>query len=318
MSLYTGLKCKVCDKSFIEEDDIVVCPDCGTPYHRSCYKEKGECISYDLHEKKQSYSVNEEKAKKIGDTIICEKCGTHNKSLSIFCEKCGNPITIEKSTSDERNVNADIEENPFPNLIKVDYNDKYCGFDPNEDFDGATTAELAEFIGDNNKFFLPIFKLMKERKKKGTFNLSALLCPPAYFAYRKMTGTAILSLIIQITLWLPSIIYFLGSMISKYNMPDNALVAFISTIDINSPLFMVIYNVGWVLGYVFIFYCASMANHIYYRFAVKRIKFLKSKKALNEKNIKRFGRTSNAGLTIMIIAYAIIAFLLTFAIAFVS
>ena len=61
-----------------------------------------------------------------------------------------------------------------------------------------------------------------------------------------------------------------------------------------------------------------MANHIYYRFAVKRIKFLKSKNALNEKNIKRFGRTSNAGLVIMIIAYALIAFLLTFAIAFVS
>ena len=316
MSLYTGLKCKVCDKTFAEEDDIVVCPDCGTPYHRSCYKEKGECINYELHEKKQSYSVNEEKAKKIGDTIICEKCGMHNKPLALFCDRCGNPITIEKSTSDERNVNT--EENPFPNMIKVDYNDKYCGFDPDEDFDGATTAELAEFIGDNNKFFLPIFKLMKERKKKGTFNLSALLCPPAYFAYRKMTGTAIMSLIIQLVLWLPSIVYFLGSMISKYNVPDNALVSFISTIDINSPIFMMIYNIGWVLGYVFIFYCASMANHIYYRFAVKRIKFLKSKNALNEKNIKRFGRTSNAGLIIMIIAYALIAFLLTFAIAFVS
>lgn len=316
MSLYTGLKCKVCDKSFLEEDDIVVCPDCGTPYHRSCYKEKGECINYELHEKNQSYSVNEEKAKKIGDKIICEKCGMQNKSLSIFCERCGNPITIEKSAADERNVNT--EENPFPNMIKVDYNDKYCGFDPDEDFDGATTAELADFIGDNNKFFLPIFKLMKERKKKGTFNLSALLCPPAYFAYRKMTGTAIMSLIVQLILWLPSIVYFLGSLISKYNVPDNALVAFISTIDINSPLFMAIYNIGWVLGYVFIFYCASMANHIYYRFAVKRIKFLKSKNAFNEKNIKRFGRTSNAGLVIMIIAYALIAFLLTFAIAFVS
>ena len=316
MSLYTGLKCKVCDKSFLEEDDIVVCPDCGTPYHRSCYKEKGECINYELHEKNQSYSVNEEKAKKIGDKIICEKCGMQNKSLSIFCERCGNPITIEKSTADERNVNT--EENPFPNMIRVDYNDKYCGFDPDEDFDGATTAELADFIGDNNKFFLPIFKLMKERKKKGTFNLSALLCPPAYFAYRKMTGTAIMSLIVQLILWLPSIVYFLGSLISKYNVPDNALVAFISTIDINSPLFMAIYNIGWVLGYVFIFYCASMANHIYYRFAVKRIKFLKSKNAFNEKNIKRFGRTSNAGLVIMIIAYALIAFLLTFAIAFVS
>ena len=317
MSLYTGLKCKVCDKSFVEEDDIVVCPDCGTPYHRSCYKEKGECINYELHEKKQSYSVNEEKAKKIGDKIICEKCGMQNNSLSIFCERCGNPITIEKSASGESDVRRD-SENPFPNMIKVDYNDKYCGFDPDEDFDGATTAELAEFIGDNHKFFLPIFKLMKERKKKGTFNISALLCPPAYFAYRKMTGTAIMSLIIQLVLWLPSIVYFLGSMISKYNVPDNALVAFISTIDINSPIFMMIYNIGWVLGYVFIFYCASMANHIYYRFAVKRIRFLKSKNAFNKKNIKRFGRTSNAGLIIMIIAYALIAFLLTFAIAFVS
>ena len=81
---------------------------------------------------------------------------------------------------------------------------------------------------------------------------------------------------------------------------------------------MVIYNVSMVLEYVIKIYRTSKANHIYYRFEVKRIKFLKSKKALNEKNIKRFGRTSNAGLTIMIIAYAIIAFLLTFAIAFVS
>lgn len=316
MSLYTGLKCKVCDKSFCEEDDIVVCPDCGTPYHRSCYKEKGECINHELHEKKQSYSVNEEKAKKIGDKIICEKCGMQNKPLSIFCERCGNPITIEKSTTDTEGIPSE-EEYPFPNMIKVDYNDKYCGFDPDEDFDGATTAELVEFIGDNNKFFLPVFKVMKERKKKGTFNLSALLCPPAYFAYRKMTGTAIMSLIAQILLWLPSIVYFLGSMISKYNVPDNLLVRIISSIDINSGIFMLVYNIGWVLGYVFIFYCASMANYIYYRFAVKRIKFLKSKNAFNEKNIKRFGRTSNAGLIVMIIAYAAVAFLLTFAIAFV-
>ncbi len=317
MSLYTGLKCRVCDKLFSEEDDIVVCPDCGTPYHRSCYKEKGECVNLELHETNRSFSINEEKAKKIGDSIICEKCGTQNKPLSIFCEKCGNPITIEKATS-EREGFSEENENPFPNMIKVDYSDKYCGFDPDEDFDGATTAELSAFIGDNNKFFLPVFKLMKEREKKATFNISALICPPAYFAYRKMTGTAILSLFIQVILWLPSIVYFLGSMVSKYNMPDNAFVDFISSIDINSPIFMFVYNVGWILGYVFIFYCSSMVNHIYYRFAVRRIKFMKSKNIFDEKHIKRFGRTSNAGLVMMIIAYALIAFLITFAVIFVA
>ena len=317
MSLYTGLKCRVCDKPFSEEDDIVVCPDCGTPYHRFCYKEKGECVNYELHETNRSFSINEEKAKKIGDKIICEKCGTQNKPLSIFCEKCGNPITIEKATA-ERNSLSEEPENPFPNMIKVDYSDKYCGFDPDEDFDGATTAELSAFIGDNNKFFLPVFKLMKEREKKATFNISALICPPAYFAYRKMTGTAIMSLLIQVILWLPSIVYFLGSMVSKYNMPDNAFVEFIASIDINSPIFMFIYNVGWILGYIFIFYCCSMVNHIYYRFAVKRIKFMKSKNIFDEKHIKRFGRTSNAGLVMMIIAYALIAFMITFAVIFVA
>ena len=42
MADYTGKKCTVCDRSFSRDDDIVVCPDCGTPYHRECYLEKGE------------------------------------------------------------------------------------------------------------------------------------------------------------------------------------------------------------------------------------------------------------------------------------
>ena len=34
---YTGETCPVCNKVFQEDDDIVVCPDCGTPHHRKCY-----------------------------------------------------------------------------------------------------------------------------------------------------------------------------------------------------------------------------------------------------------------------------------------
>ncbi len=31
---FTGIKCPVCGKAFTDEDDIVVCPKCGAPYHR--------------------------------------------------------------------------------------------------------------------------------------------------------------------------------------------------------------------------------------------------------------------------------------------
>ena len=38
---YMGKPCPVCSRTFREEDDIVVCPKCGAPYHRECYEEKG-------------------------------------------------------------------------------------------------------------------------------------------------------------------------------------------------------------------------------------------------------------------------------------
>ena len=31
---YTGIPCAACGKKFTAEDDVVVCPECGTPHHR--------------------------------------------------------------------------------------------------------------------------------------------------------------------------------------------------------------------------------------------------------------------------------------------
>ena len=46
---YTGLKCPVCGKPFTSDDDIVVCPECGAPYHRACYQQAGHCIFQEKH-----------------------------------------------------------------------------------------------------------------------------------------------------------------------------------------------------------------------------------------------------------------------------
>lgn len=37
---YTGKKCPICSEKFKADDDIVVCPKCGAPYHRSCYEKE--------------------------------------------------------------------------------------------------------------------------------------------------------------------------------------------------------------------------------------------------------------------------------------
>jgi predicted amidophosphoribosyltransferase len=41
--------CPVCNNVFKDDDDVVVCPDCGTPHHRDCYKALGECKNKSLH-----------------------------------------------------------------------------------------------------------------------------------------------------------------------------------------------------------------------------------------------------------------------------
>ena len=44
MNDYVGCVCSVCNKPFAAGDDIVVCPECGTPYHRACYQAAGGCV----------------------------------------------------------------------------------------------------------------------------------------------------------------------------------------------------------------------------------------------------------------------------------
>ena len=46
---YIGEQCPVCQKEFTAEDDIVVCPECGTPHHRDCYMLGNRCANEELH-----------------------------------------------------------------------------------------------------------------------------------------------------------------------------------------------------------------------------------------------------------------------------
>ena len=56
---YKNKQCPVCKNLFKDSDDIVVCPDCGAPYHRECYNETKKCIYEDKHGNGFSYIANE-------------------------------------------------------------------------------------------------------------------------------------------------------------------------------------------------------------------------------------------------------------------
>jgi hypothetical protein len=153
MADYKNEKCIACNKTFQENDDIVVCPQCGTPYHRDCYKQNGKCINNRLHElnlswydekQKEKQKENESKQKKNNfadaeniqnnanfqnnsnnpnGTIICKHCSMPNSPSSTFCARCGqllNDSSNEPNNSyDNNNKNNETNKNnPFERINK--------------------------------------------------------------------------------------------------------------------------------------------------------------------------------------------------------
>ena len=124
MSRYTGLPCVSCKKTFSDSDDIVVCPDCGAPHHRSCYEALGQCALQDKHDEKfvwQAHIPDADNAHGQSHAVICPNCNAANPANGRFCQMCGTPlpnqapktvqVALTVSTVTTRKV---IAVNPMP------------------------------------------------------------------------------------------------------------------------------------------------------------------------------------------------------------
>lgn len=95
---YTGNICDGCGQPFNDEDDVVVCPDCGTPQHRECYEKENKCVCSHLHGEDYAWNgiVHKEtplpEAKR--ETVACPNCGYENPKGSPMCKQCGMKFTL--------------------------------------------------------------------------------------------------------------------------------------------------------------------------------------------------------------------------------
>ena len=94
MYQFTGCPCSVCGKALTDGDDIVVCPDCGAPYHRACYEKQGACVYAAKHgagfEWTPPASARPERK--------CPNCGAPNPESAARCGHCGYPFEGAQTT----------------------------------------------------------------------------------------------------------------------------------------------------------------------------------------------------------------------------
>ncbi len=134
---YSDYTCDGCGKVFLDDDDIVVCPECATPQHRECYNEKGGCINSHLHSKGfewqgekvtvQNAAEPTEKTEEVANDLICPNCHHANPHGSTSCHKCGMKFTIfginlaEKAQEENQSEELPVKPGVEPKMTPPDY-----------------------------------------------------------------------------------------------------------------------------------------------------------------------------------------------------
>ena len=172
---YTGKICDGCREPFKDGDDIVVCPICGTPQHRSCYEKNHKCVNEYLHST---------------DFTWTDPDAENQKSEA------------EQAVREEQ---SQPEQQPFVQATPQSMESVFMRgvlYDPKDDIGGATVGEAADYIQNSAPRY--ISKFMKQKKKNGkiSWNWAAFFFAPYWFFYRKLykAGTVFLALSVALSL----------------------------------------------------------------------------------------------------------------------
>ena len=201
---FNGQKCPACGRNFDQDDDIVVCPVCGTPQHRSCWDERGECVNAARHAEgyvwqpeTPEYSAEphtEEQTQDRQNTQICPVCGSENEPNSLSCTNCGAPLTAGGAQPFNPFFKAGEAGNPFLYGVTLD---------PESEIDGAKVKDIACTVQSASARYIPKFKAMAEKKKKISFNWAAFFFSPYWLFYRKLWQAGLIFMGLMLAVALP-------------------------------------------------------------------------------------------------------------------
>ena len=152
MPKYYGCPCEGCGKPLTLQDDIVVCPDCGAPYHRVCYEKLGQCIHRPAHAAGYEWKF------------------PYEESQLRTCPSCGERTLRDEETFDysqmyrQFGTSADPEKEFFEDA-----------FGKEAKMDGIDRQDWLDYIGPAAPAYLAAYSRMQLQKSKVSISFSALL-----------------------------------------------------------------------------------------------------------------------------------------------
>lgn len=260
---YENQPCPICNNNFNANDDIVVCPICGTPHHRDCYKKNGECGNFEKHN--EGYRWTPEQTI-VPEPIIEEPSPVQDKPYTV-------PFNSTQAPTTNIFTNQPNPYTLFPKELEV----------------GVATEDVADFVQLNAVKYIQNFFYLKSKKR--TFNWAAFFFAPYWFFYRKMYK---LGAIFMAVLILLSVGFALPTPVREYTNDFNEWVETYQNMDAtsteevqeaynaqyeivrNNPVGVALVATGYLLSLIIQIYIGLNANKWYYKHAIKSIKKVQS------------------------------------------
>lgn len=172
---YSGKICDGCREPLENGDDIVVCPICGTPQHRSCYEKNNKCVNEYLHETGFVWTDPDEERRKA--------------------------VTAQpESQQDQNRPEQTIPLAPATPQSMESVFMRGVLYDPKDDIGGATVGEAADFIQNSAPRYISKFKKQKKKNGKLSWNWAAFFFAPYWFFYRKLYKAGAIFLTVSVVL----------------------------------------------------------------------------------------------------------------------
>lgn len=228
MREFEGKICDCCKEPFGAEDEIVVCPECGTPIHRKCWD--GHCPNEDKHASGYDWEAEhrrvEQPAAAVRAEEVCAICGLPlSAEETVVCPECGTPMHRACYEREGRCPNEArhafgyvYRSQPEPTAIPMpqsfeDYIQKVQEREKERGVErtcfGVRHSELVHFLGVHNLStprFYSLFFHMADTGRKVSFNFLAGLLMPFYQLYRKMPGPSVVLFLAAFLVSIPQLI----------------------------------------------------------------------------------------------------------------
>ena len=272
MPKYYGCPCEGCGKPLTLRDDIVVCPDCGAPYHRDCYEKLGRCIHSAAHAAGYEWKFPYQES----ELCTCPACGERTLRSEEHCRCCGAVLPPEGAEEP-----ADRSEDPGEGSF--DYSGFYrqfqetgtpsadpmkqayeAAFGKEEAMDGIPCADWASYIGPASPAYMNTYCRMQLAHSKVSMSFSALLFGPFYFFYRKAWKPAFGFLAAELVVALPTLL----SMMQATGSPLTA--------GISSTAIVVLSRIMTVFSFALVMLRTLYAKWLYRKSAAERIRRIRA------------------------------------------